>query len=166
MCNLINMANLKDVKTDVQDVASIIPFGDLEQRAKELIEAASKAREFAYCPFSKFAVGAAVAWEDSDEIDSGANIENSSYGNSICAERSAASKGISHGKRKLKAVAVVAEMTDSSEYVSPCGICRQFLFEFGDTTEIYLSKPSNIHGNVLVTSIKSILPLGFRLPSN
>ncbi|XP_046405424.1 cytidine deaminase-like isoform X1 [Ischnura elegans] len=140
----------------------LLPFDALDKTGRELIVAANSARKYAYCPFSKFAVGAAVIWDDSEEIHIGSNIENSSYGNCICAERTALAKGITEGRRRVKAVAVAAEMSDRPDYVSPCGICRQFIYEFGDDVKIYLSKPSDIHGQVLVTSIQCLLPLGFR----
>ncbi|KAG8228384.1 hypothetical protein J437_LFUL008234 [Ladona fulva] len=143
--------------------STVVPYRYLGEKAQLLINAAFSARKHAYCPFSKFAVGAAVSWCDSEGIDYGSNVESSSYGNSICAERTAATKGITEGKRRLEAVAVVAEMPDREEFVSPCGICRQFLFEFGDKVDIFLAKPSSLHEKVLVTSIDSLLPLGFRL---
>lgn len=89
---------------------------------KELIEAALRAREGAYAPYSHFAVGAAVRGA-SGRIYSGSNVENASYGASMCAERCAVFAAVNAGERKLKAIAVTE---------GPCGICRQVLREFAD----------------------------------
>lgn len=89
---------------------------------KELIEAALRAREGAYAPYSHFAVGAAVRGA-SGRIYSGSNVENASYGASMCAERCAVFAAVNAGERKLNAIAVTE---------SPCGICRQVLREFAD----------------------------------
>lgn len=89
---------------------------------KELIEAALRAREGAYAPYSHFAVGAAVRGA-SGRIYAGANVENASYGASMCAERCAVFAAVNAGERKLNAIAVTE---------SPCGICRQVLREFAD----------------------------------
>jgi cytidine deaminase len=93
----------------------------------ELIEASMNAASQAYMPYSEYAVGAAVLCEDGSII-CGANIENSSYPVSICAERVAISSALSMGYRKISAIAVYT----SSEDISPCGMCRQFISEFGE----------------------------------
>ncbi|VDM44036.1 unnamed protein product [Toxocara canis] len=93
-----------------------------------LVEAAKKAMERAYCPYSKFQVGAAILTEDGNII-TGGNVENSSFGGTICAERSAAVRAIAEGHTKFRAIAVTTAL---AEVTSPCGICRQFLIEFGD----------------------------------
>ena len=92
-----------------------------------LIEASMKAVSQAYMPYSEYPVGAAVLCEDGSVI-SGANIENSSYPVSICAERVAISSALSMGHRKFSAIAVYTPCGD----ISPCGMCRQFISEFGE----------------------------------
>ena len=91
-----------------------------------LTERAWRAREKAYAPYSKFAVGAALL-STSGEIYGGCNVENVSFGLTICAERSAVVSAIQAGCREFVALAVVADTTTP---VSPCGACRQFLVEF------------------------------------
>ena len=93
-----------------------------------LIEAAWQTRERAHAPYSKFHVGAALLAEDGSII-TGCNVENLSYGLSLCAERVAVGTAVAAGLRKIEAVAVVA---DTGVPVSPCGACRQVLAEFGD----------------------------------
>lgn len=93
---------------------------------KELIDMAYEAEKMAYAPYSKFSVGAALL-TDNGKVYTGCNVENSSFGASICAERTAALKAVSEGSRRFKAIAIVSS---SEEYTYPCGICRQFLSEF------------------------------------
>lgn len=95
---------------------------------EELVDLALKARESAYAPYSGFRVGAAVI-ADNGKIYTGCNVENASYGASICAERTAVAKAVSDGARKLLAVAVAG---DSDGPTLPCGICRQVISEFCD----------------------------------
>jgi len=92
----------------------------------DLMARARAAREHAYAPYSRFRVGAAVSTDRG--IFSGANVENASYGLSICAERVAASTAVAAGARRIDAVAVTSSATGPA---SPCGACRQFLYEFG-----------------------------------
>jgi len=93
---------------------------------KALVEAAKKAREFSYSPYSKFAVGAAVLTR-SGKVYGGCNIENASYGITNCAERTAIFRAVSEGEREIVALAIVA---DSKRPVPPCGACRQVIAEF------------------------------------
>jgi cytidine deaminase len=97
----------------------------------ELIGKATAARNAAIAPYSKFKVGAALETANA-EIFTGCNIENSSYGLTVCAERVALWKALSEGARHFRAIAVV---TDSAVLSSPCGACRQLLWEYcGDIT--------------------------------
>jgi cytidine deaminase len=99
-----------------------------------LIKECTKAKEFAYSPYSKFRVGAALLTDD-NQVFTGCNVENASHGLSICAERTAIVKAVSSGSTKYKAIAVT---TDMNEYISPCGACRQFIVEFGLDIVVYL----------------------------
>ncbi len=123
---------------------------------KKLYAEALKARENAYAPFSGFQVGAALLTEDG-QVYTGVNIENSSYGATICAERTAFVKAISEGHRKFKALAVTAG--DEQEAL-PCGICRQFMYEFSPELEI-ITGTDEEHLNI--RTLEELLPLGFRL---
>jgi len=91
-----------------------------------LFETASTYRERAYAPYSHFQVGAGALFEDGS-VYGGANMENSSYGLSVCAERNAIGKAVNEGRRKLVALAIVV---DSREPCPPCGMCRQVIAEF------------------------------------
>lgn len=93
---------------------------------KELVDLAYEAEKMAYAPYSKFSVGAALLTEKGN-VYTGCNVENSSLGATVCAERTAALKAVSEGDSKFSAIAVVSS---SEEFTYPCGICRQFLSEF------------------------------------
>lgn len=88
----------------------------------------------------------------------GCNVENASYGISVCAERTAIVKAVSSGSKCYKAIVVSADNGDN--FVSPCGACRQFIAEFGLETDVYLAKPDL--SKVLITSIRDLLPLSFK----
>jgi len=121
---------------------------------QELISAAREAREKAYAPYSGFKVGAALLAGDG-HIYTGCNVENVSYGLSICAERTALVKAVSCGQRVFKAIAVTA---DTKEYCSPCGACRQALAEFGADIEVYFV---NCQGEYLMHTTAELLPRCF-----
>ncbi len=104
-----------------------------DEKRQELIAAASQARQWAYAPYSHYAVGAAVLTA-SDRIYDGVNVENAAYPTGICAERVAVFKAVSEGERKFIAMAVV---TDNGG--APCGSCRQVLSEFGQDTLVLLA---------------------------
>jgi cytidine deaminase len=119
-----------------------------------LLSAALAARENAYAPFSKFKVGAAL--EDSDgRIHTGCNVENATYGLTVCAERVAVWKAISEGVRKFRRVAVAA---DTDSLTPPCGACRQILWEFCGDIEVVLL---NLRGNTEVHRMKELFPRPF-----
>lgn len=119
-----------------------------------LIQMAQEAAAFAYAPYSNFAVGAALLCEDGT-VYTGCNVENASFGAGICAERVALCKAISEGKRNFSVLAVAAQ---SEAYCTPCGICRQMLWEFAK--EILLLC-ANKEGNYMVYSLKDLLPFAF-----
>lgn len=122
---------------------------------EQLIALAERAREKAYAPYSNFPVGAAILTEDGD-VATGCNIENASYGLSVCAERTAVFKLISEGKSGIRAIAVVA---DTPGPVSPCGACRQVLAEFCDPdTKVILG---SLNGQSKVTTVGALLPFSF-----
>lgn len=125
------------------------------KKDKELYLMAGKALEKAYAPFSNFKVGAALI-TDSGEVFTGVNIENSSIGATICAERTAYVKAISEGFKNIDTIAVVS----GEGAVLPCGICRQFMYEFGDNLRIVTGDDEE---HLKVYSIKELLPEGFRL---
>ena len=122
---------------------------------RELFAMAQEILPKAYAPFSKFRVGAALLTK-SGEVFTGVNVENSSYGATICAERTAFVKAVSEGHREFEAIAVA---TDEGEAL-PCGICRQFMFEFGGDLRIITSEDGN-HLNI--HTLKELLPGGFKL---
>ena len=122
----------------------------------ELIQAAIQARLAAYAPYSNFKVGAALLGK-SGRVYTGCNVENASYAATICAERAAAVKAVSEGEREFEALAVVAE---GEAPVSPCGICRQFLAEFGTGLRLILM---NLKGERIDTTLEAYLPQAFSL---
>jgi cytidine deaminase len=130
--------------------------GDFSMAARldRLVEAALSARERAYAPFSRFKVGAAIEDEDG-RVFTGCNVENSTYGLTICAERVAVFKAISEGASKLMRVAVVA---DTAVLTPPCGACRQILWEFCGDAELTMA---NIQGQVETISLQEIFPRPF-----
>ena len=122
----------------------------------DLYKLARKAARNAYAPFSGFRVGAAIL-TTTGEIFTGVNVENSSYGATICAERVACAKAISEGFRNFEAIAVA---TYSGAQAVPCGMCRQFLFEFAPNLKVIIGRDEE---NIEVTSLDELLPKGFRL---
>lgn len=121
--------------------------------AKELMKIARKARQNAYAPYSRFAVGAALLAE-SGRVYTGCNIENASYGLTCCAERNAIFAAVGAGERRFKMLAVAA---DSPEPVAPCGACRQVIAEFG----IPLVVMGNLKEKTKTMTAEELLPYGF-----
>ena len=119
-----------------------------------LIQAALSVRERAHAPFSGFKVGAALE-DENGRIFTGCNVENATYGLTLCAERVAVFKAISEGAGKLKRIAVVA---DTSTLTPPCGACRQILWEFCGDAELLLS---NLSGQQETLSVGQIFPRPF-----
>ncbi len=99
---------------------------------EELIRKAFEASARAYCPYSRFPVGAALLTQG-DSIFVGCNVENASYGLTICAERGALSSAVAQGQREITAVVIA---TPTADPTPPCGACRQVLIEFGPTAEV------------------------------
>ncbi|KAA1470081.1 cytidine deaminase [Dentipellis sp. KUC8613] len=127
---------------------------------ERLIQAAIEAKEGAYSPYSKFRVGAALLAADGSIIK-GANIENASYGGTICAERTAFVKAVSDGTRAFVALAV---NTDVAQPLSPCGICRQVIREFCALKMPILLVPAGFtaeKGGILETTVEGLLPHSF-----
>jgi cytidine deaminase len=120
----------------------------------QLIAAARAAREHAHAPFSEFRVGAAVRTK-SGRIFGGCNIENASYGLTLCAERVAIFKAISEGEDDFDAIAVV---TDADTLTPPCGACRQIIWEFCGDIPVILA---NLHGKIERERSLKLLPRPF-----
>lgn len=119
-----------------------------------LVDAARAAREHAVAGFSRFKVGAALLTGDGT-IVTGCNVENATYGLTVCAERVAMFKALSEGHRTFTAVAVVA---DTAEPTPPCGACRQILWEFGGDLDVFLANLSEHKGSF---RMRELLPLPF-----
>ncbi len=123
---------------------------------KELFNRAKEAMGFSYSPYSKYKIGAAVLTK-SGKVFTGCNIENSSYGATICGERTALVKAISEGYTEFEAIAIAG--SDESIPSYPCGICRQFIFEFGYDIKIILMNQKKLE----TYTISELLPEGFKL---
>jgi len=125
--------------------------------AGELLARADRARKRAYAPFSNFPVGAALLAKDG-RVFEGCNVENSSFGLSVCAERIALWKAVSEGVREFTAIAVTAGHADGA---SPCGACRQVLYEFApDLVVIWRAA----RGRTVKKRLKQLLADGFTFP--
>lgn len=122
------------------------------KRAERLLAAALRARDHAYAPYSGFRVGAAVL--AGDDVVPGCNVENASFGLTICAERAAVFAAVAAGHRRLDAVAVVS---DADTPTAPCGACRQVLHEFGPEMTVILRGA----GETVVRPLAELLPLPF-----
>lgn len=124
---------------------------------KQLMDKAKEASKMSYSPFSRFAVGAALIAK-SGKIYSGCNIENSSFGMTNCAERTAIFKAVSEGEREILAIAIYSPNSDNCY---PCGACRQVMFEFqGDDEIIVITEDC---GRLDARKLSEFLPFGFRI---
>lgn len=128
-----------------------------EKKIFSYIEIAKKARENAYAKYSNFKVGAIVV-DEKENVYKGANIENSSYGLTNCAERSAIFSGISNGMKKIKVLCVIG---DTKGVISPCGACRQVINEFSDKETIIIL--ANLNNDYKLYKIGDLLPYSFKL---
>ena len=119
---------------------------------QQLLAAATAVRLRAYAPYSNFQVGAALLAKDG-RIFTGCNVENLSYGLTICAERNAVFAAVAAGVREFEAIAIVA---DTREAISPCGACRQVMAEFGDFKII----SATLDGRTFESTVAALLPRG------
>jgi len=137
-------------------------FAESQQMKEEgyssLIQAALNARKKAYAPYSKFRVGAALETVDGT-VFTGCNVENSSFGLCICAERTAICAAVSSGYQQFKAIAVAAK-----PFASPCGACRQFLAEFGTDIQVIAVDADDI-SNKKIWLVEELLPGSFKFNS-
>lgn len=127
----------------------------LSEAEQRLIDAAKNARDNAHAPYSKFKVGAALLTKDGN-IYASCNVENASYGASVCAERNAVASAVAAGVKDFKMLAII---TQSDPPAAPCGLCRQVLVEFCDDLPILLC---NLKGEVVRTTLRELQPLPFR----
>ncbi len=118
----------------------------------KLIAAASRVKHNAYAVYSNFRVGAALLADDGN-IFEGCNVENSSYGLTICAERNAVFRAVAEGKQRFRALAI---SSDDAGFITPCGACRQVLAEFAPRMEIILT---NAAGKKKVTTLDKLFPI-------
>lgn len=122
----------------------------------KLVESALGAAKGAYAPYSGFHVGAAVLCDDEEgTVYTGCNVENASYPCGICAERVAVSKAVSEGKRRFRCIAIVG---GSAEKCTPCGMCRQFLYEFAPDMTVLCGNKDGEYDEV---KLSELLPRGF-----
>ncbi|XP_058819928.1 cytidine deaminase-like [Topomyia yanbarensis] len=140
------------------DGETIVDYSSLDSKVHQLIQAAIEVRKNAYCPYSNFAVGAALR-TTTGEIFTGCNVENGTFGPSICAERTAICKAVSEGFREYEAIAVVGYQ--ETQFTTPCGTCRQTLSEFcRRDIPVYVAKPAPVR--VMVTTLYTLLPNAFQ----
>ena len=128
---------------------------------KELVMEALKARKQSYCPYSGFAVGAALLCEDGT-VFHGCNIENAAYSAPNCAERTAIFRAVSEGNMRFRAIAIVGGPKENApgDFCPPCGVCRQVMTEFCDP-ETFRIVLMNGAGEIREYLLKELLPLGF-----
>ncbi len=136
--------------------SALLHFDELDPAERLLVEAAAEAAKRAYARYSSYAVGAAVRSE-TGRIYMGCNVENASYGATICAERSAVFALIVAGEREIRAVSV---FTTAPPLAMPCGMCRQVISEFSEDATVLVAGP----GGVLRRSFAGLFPEAFRLP--
>ncbi len=126
----------------------------LDDQMQRLADAARTASQQAYCPYSRFSVGAALLTDDG-RVFAGCNVENASYGLTICAERNATFQAVAAGARRVKAIAIYTPTATAS---APCGACRQVLYEFGPDAMVV----SVCDGpEILKAKVSELLPAAF-----
>lgn len=126
----------------------------MNETDSKLIESAVNARENAHAPFSHFKVGASLLTE-TGEIITGCNIENATFGLTMCAERVAIFKAISEGNNKFQKIAIVA---DTGKLTPPCGACRQIIWEFCGDVEVLMA---NLQGKTEIFQMRELFPNAF-----
>jgi cytidine deaminase len=126
----------------------------ISKELKPLFELAKKSRLASYSPYSRHQVGAAIR-TSKGKLFGGCNIENSSYGGTVCAERVAIQKAVSEGHLEITEVLVI---TDSNPPWPPCGMCRQVIAEFGPKAKIYTA---NLEGDLLSFQFRDLFPSAF-----
>ena len=131
----------------------------------ELIDIAIKAKQNAYTPYSHYKVGAAILTK-SGKVYTGCNVECSSYGMTICAERTALVKAISEGNKDFEKIAVVGGNEDELKYTTPCGACRQFLADFNKNMDVIMGYIDNNEIKEKVMPLNELLPETFELKNN
>ena len=145
-------------KAPPKRVAGRIAAGKADARLQgdlhTMIALARRARDFAFAPFSRFKVGAAIRTRDG-RIYTGCNVENASFSLTLCAERTALFKAISEGTREFTQVVIV---TDAAKLTPPCGACRQVLWEFAPDAEVILA---NVRGRTKRMKMSALLPSPF-----
>ena len=135
------------------------PLTKAEETA--LLDAAQAARENSYSPYSKFKVGAAVLTADG-RIFTGTNIENASYGLTVCAERNAMFAAVGAGQRRMRALALITQKLPGMAFNSPCGACRQVMSEFmPPNTPILIAVLDNNKRTVYRKQLRELMPFPF-----
>lgn len=129
---------------------------------RELVDKAAQAARQAYAPYSKLRVGAALLIAEGHYILTGCNVENASFGLTICAERAALAAAVAAGFRRFKAIAVVSP---GKKIIVPCGACLQALAEFCEPDFMVLGAATARREKINVTTLRDLLPCVFRLPS-
>ena len=141
-----------------------VTFQQLGKDGQALLKAAQAAMETAYNPYSNFFVGSALL-TPSGEVITGSNVENASYGATICSERAAIVRASAMGHRVFTKIAVIGRGTGapSKEIISPCGMCRQMLLESAQISDINMQiiMSSTSMKKIVVATIEELLPLGF-----
>jgi cytidine deaminase len=125
--------------------------------SEALLQKANEVLKFSYSPYSRFRVAAAVLTK-SGKVYTGVNVENASYGATICAERTAILKAVSEGEREIEAIAIISDLEGT---IYPCGICRQFMGEFSDKNTKVIC--SNKKGEFVEMTIGEMIPHYFHL---
>ena len=124
------------------------------QKKKDLLDLAKRASLMAYAPYSNFPVGAALI-SKTGKFFTGCNVENASYGLSLCAERNALASMINSGEKTFYAIAIFAQ---KSSNCYPCGACRQWLYEFAPDAMVITE---DLNGEIVTSSVKSLIPFAF-----
>jgi cytidine deaminase len=129
---------------------------------EDLVQVAREARLRAYAPYSRFLVGAALL-SQTGKVYTGCNVENASYGLTVCAERSAVFRAVGEGEQEFVKIAVIGGSQtmpehEQREIISPCGACRQVLVEFSPDLEVIMS---NLKGEIKVLKLSELLPHAF-----